>query len=223
MNTTMYDLEYYVNVAKAVFEQQTGEELADLKAHFGAEAMGIAAFAWRFAKQMPERIAPVVMRYLLPLLVRREIRIRHVVSRLLVLLVPVFVGLIGVSPWVVPVVFGERWRPAIPFIQVMSVSAFASALLQPVAPWLLARQVLWGVVGWNVLVSVGGIVGAWLAVRGDWLLLSSAASAGWSMLVLAGAIIAISRREAEQRQTKKTESENPSALRILLSWYAEIF
>ena len=30
-----YDLEYYVNIAKAVFDQQTGEELADIKAHFG--------------------------------------------------------------------------------------------------------------------------------------------------------------------------------------------
>ena len=36
MKTTMYDLEYYVNVAKAVFDQQTGAELADIKAHFGA-------------------------------------------------------------------------------------------------------------------------------------------------------------------------------------------
>jgi hypothetical protein len=35
MKTTMYDLEYYVNVAKNIFDQQTGEELADIKAHFG--------------------------------------------------------------------------------------------------------------------------------------------------------------------------------------------
>ena len=36
MKNTLYDLEYFVNVAKAVFDQQTGEELAEIKKHFGA-------------------------------------------------------------------------------------------------------------------------------------------------------------------------------------------
>ena len=36
MKNTLYDLEYYVNVAKAVFDQQTGDELAEIKKHFGA-------------------------------------------------------------------------------------------------------------------------------------------------------------------------------------------
>ena len=36
MKTTMYDVEYYVNVAKAIFDQQTGEELNTIKTHFGA-------------------------------------------------------------------------------------------------------------------------------------------------------------------------------------------
>jgi len=35
MEQMRYDLEYFVNVAKAVFDQQTGEELAQLKSHFG--------------------------------------------------------------------------------------------------------------------------------------------------------------------------------------------
>ena len=36
MRNTVYDLEYYVNVAKAIFDQQTGDELAEIKKHFGA-------------------------------------------------------------------------------------------------------------------------------------------------------------------------------------------
>lgn len=36
MKTTMYDVEYYVNIAKAIFDQQTGEELNTIKIHFGA-------------------------------------------------------------------------------------------------------------------------------------------------------------------------------------------
>lgn len=35
MKMTVYDVEYYVNVAKAIFDQQTGAELAEIKAHFG--------------------------------------------------------------------------------------------------------------------------------------------------------------------------------------------
>ena len=36
MRNTVYDLEYYVIVAKAIFDQQTGDELAEIKKHFGA-------------------------------------------------------------------------------------------------------------------------------------------------------------------------------------------
>lgn len=56
MKTTMYDLEYYVNVAKAVFDQQTGEELADIKAHFGT-AYHEARIVAMIAVKMLARIA----------------------------------------------------------------------------------------------------------------------------------------------------------------------
>ena len=56
MKTTIYDLEYYVNVAKAVFDQQTGEELADIKAHFG-QAYNEAKIVALVAVKMLARIA----------------------------------------------------------------------------------------------------------------------------------------------------------------------
>ena len=56
MKTTMYDLEYYVNVAKAIFDQQTGEELADIKAHFG-QAYNEAKLVALVAVKMLARIA----------------------------------------------------------------------------------------------------------------------------------------------------------------------
>ena len=52
----MYDLEYYVNVAKAIFDQQTGEELADIKAHFG-QAYNEAKIVALVAVKMLTRIA----------------------------------------------------------------------------------------------------------------------------------------------------------------------
>ena len=52
----MYDLEYYVNVAKAIFDQQTGEELADIKAHFG-QAYNEAKIVALVAVKMLARIA----------------------------------------------------------------------------------------------------------------------------------------------------------------------
>lgn len=35
MEHTLYDLEFYVNVAQEIFDTQTGEELQDIKEHFG--------------------------------------------------------------------------------------------------------------------------------------------------------------------------------------------
>lgn len=56
MKTTMYDLEYYVNVAKAIFDQQTGEELDEIKTHFGA-AYNEAKIVAMVAVKMLARIA----------------------------------------------------------------------------------------------------------------------------------------------------------------------
>lgn len=56
MKRAVYDLEYYVNVAKAMFDQQTGEELADLKAHFG-QAYNEAKLVAIVAVKMLARIA----------------------------------------------------------------------------------------------------------------------------------------------------------------------
>ena len=57
MKKTMYhDLEYYVNVAKAMFDQQTGEELAEIKAHFG-QAFNEAKIVATIAVKMLARIA----------------------------------------------------------------------------------------------------------------------------------------------------------------------
>lgn len=55
-NYGMYDLAYYVNVAKAIFDQQTGEELADIKAHFG-NAYDEAKIVALVAVKMLARIA----------------------------------------------------------------------------------------------------------------------------------------------------------------------
>ena len=56
MKTTMYDVEYYVNVAKAIFDQQTGEELNTIKTHFGA-AYNEARLVALIAVKMFARIA----------------------------------------------------------------------------------------------------------------------------------------------------------------------
>lgn len=48
MKRATYDLAYYVNVARRVFDEQTGEELAELKDHFGGaydEAKSVALLA----------------------------------------------------------------------------------------------------------------------------------------------------------------------------------
>jgi len=44
------------------------------------------------------------------------------------LLAPMFLGLAVVAPDLVPVVFGERWRAAIPVLQLLSLGGIAQAL-----------------------------------------------------------------------------------------------
>ena len=56
MRNTVYDLEYYVIVAKAIFDRQTGEELAEIKKHFGG-AYNEAKIVAMVAVKMLSRIA----------------------------------------------------------------------------------------------------------------------------------------------------------------------
>lgn len=56
LETQTYDLEYFVNVAKAVFDQQTGEELERMKDHFG-KAYDEAKIVAIIAVKMVARIA----------------------------------------------------------------------------------------------------------------------------------------------------------------------
>jgi hypothetical protein len=56
MESQTYDLEYYVNVARAVFAQQTGEELQQIKNHFG-KAYDEAKIVALIAVKMVARIA----------------------------------------------------------------------------------------------------------------------------------------------------------------------
>jgi lipopolysaccharide exporter len=112
----------------------------------GAEALGFYNFAFNLVVQPTLRINPILTRVAFPVfsmvqtdddrLRRGYIKLLHAVS---LVNAPVIFGLSVVAPMAVPMIFGEKWQPAIPLLQIMCVYAFIRSTGNPVGSLVLAR------------------------------------------------------------------------------------
>jgi O-antigen/teichoic acid export membrane protein len=157
----------------------------------GATATGVYSFAWSLATLPGEKITNVIQAVVGPFFaalqddlpaLRRYFRLTN---RLLASLVfPVFLGFALVSADAVPVIFGEKWRPAIPVLTLLVVYAsvqnlyimlghiliarglhrlfswyqFVWLVILPTSFWLVATRTPYGVVGvatvWVVMMPI---------------------------------------------------------------------
>ena len=93
----------------------------------GATALGYYNVAYRLFRMMTQMIGGTVNYVAWPLFSRLQNdlpRLRegfYTVTRLVGLLAyPVFLGIFAVTPDLVPIVFGERWAPSIPVMQILA-------------------------------------------------------------------------------------------------------
>jgi len=96
---------------------------------------------------------------------------------------PCFAGVAIVSPWLVPVVFGEQWLPAVPIMQVLtwmgipqSLAFFNSTILRAMGKpkyglIILCLSAVWNVVGFLLVFRHGLTMVAWVFLAGSLVLL----------------------------------------------------
>jgi lipopolysaccharide exporter len=108
----------------------------------GAQALGYYNFAFGIVMQPQTRINPVVTRVAFPVFARvqdDEDRLRRGYLRVLRVLTSMNAPLLLVAPSLIPLVFGEQWRNAVPLVQVLAVFALIRSTGNPVGSLLLAR------------------------------------------------------------------------------------
>lgn len=148
----------------------------------GAHVLGIYTLAFELAFKPLDAITPVVTRVAFPVLAKIRddiVRVRRGYLAMLRLLstanFPLALGVAAMAPVIVPVVYGEAWRPVIPLVEVLAVVALLRSSGSPVGALLLglgkANWGFWWSAGVTVLqlpglyagIALGDVRGAALA------------------------------------------------------------
>lgn len=153
----------------------------------GARALGLYTLAFRVVIYPVASLVGALGAYLFPKVARLQadpVRVRAVYRAVLVgtlnLVVPPLVAAAVLAPAIVPVL-GDRWRDAIPVMQILVVVAVAQALMAPVGQFMKGL----GRPGWLIWWSVGLtlVIGIALAIGARWGL--SGAAVGFASAHLA--------------------------------------
>ena len=126
----------------------------------GARALGIYTLAFELAFKPLDAITPIVTRVAFPVFasIRDDLdRVRRGYLSMLRLLstvnFPLALGIGAAAPVIIPAVYGEAWRPAIPLVQVLSIVALLRSTGSPVGALLLGLgKPNWGF-RWSVSVA----------------------------------------------------------------------
>ncbi len=139
----------------------------------GAKTLGYYSFAWNLALMPVSRINPILTKTAFPLFSRLQDEIALLragyfkLLRLLSLVnFPLFLGLCAVAPLAVPCIFGEKWLPAVPLVQVFSLVAVFYAIGNPIGSLVLAKGRADLGFWWNASISavqaIAVALSAWL-------------------------------------------------------------
>jgi lipopolysaccharide exporter len=112
----------------------------------GAEMLGFYHLAHLLVIQPVTRLVPVMTRVAFPVFARMQADTSALKSGFLFMLrgltsvsFPALLGLAAVAPWLVPVIFGSEWLPAVPLIQILSLTGLLRSAATPANVLLLAR------------------------------------------------------------------------------------
>jgi len=145
----------------------------------GAQDLGYYNFAFNLVLQPVSRINPVLTRVAFPVLAKMQDDIPKLQKSYLKMMnvlstvnAPVLLGMSAVAPVLVPLVFGTKWIPAIPLLQVLAFYAFIRSTGNPVGSLLLARGRADLGFRWNLAISffispavfIGAKVGASMGI-----------------------------------------------------------
>lgn len=112
----------------------------------GAQALGYYNFSYNLLAQPTARLSGVLTDVAFPLFARLqddpgELRRGYlrILNTIMLLLSPLLIGVTVVAPQLVPTLFGQKWLPAVPLMQLLAVVALLRAHANPVGSLLLAR------------------------------------------------------------------------------------
>ncbi|RUS45289.1 MOP flippase family protein [Cohnella sp. AR92] len=112
---------------------------------FGAEILGMYSFAYNLVIMPVLKINPVLSQVAMPLLAKIQSRNEQLkvayyqMLRILSMVnAPIYAGLIATAPYLIPLVFGDKWESAIVYVQILAVMGYFRSMISPVSSLLVA-------------------------------------------------------------------------------------
>jgi O-antigen/teichoic acid export membrane protein len=112
----------------------------------GAEKLGYYTFAFQLCVMPFQKIFPLISQVSLPIFAKMQDQLGLLRKSYLQLIgvvcyvnAPIYFGLIVVAPYLVPFLFGDKWGPSIPLIQVLAAMVFIRTIIMPMQPLLQAK------------------------------------------------------------------------------------
>lgn len=141
-------------------------------AFLGPVGLGIYVVAYRIMIVFDEVVSMVLRRVTLPVLSRLQQDqaamnegLYRITSASALVVLPVAVGLACLAPDFVPVVFGDKWLPSIPVMQVLAAAAVVQATVTPLRSYVIAMGRLGNELRWICGYTAAQVVGFLVAAQ----------------------------------------------------------
>ncbi|NTV47032.1 MAG: MOP flippase family protein [Chlorobiales bacterium] len=138
----------------------------------GAQSLGFYTLATNLIFQPIARINPILTRVAFPVFAKMQSendRIRNAYYTLLRLLsfinFPLLLGIIAVAPSFVPIIFGEKWLPSVPLIQLLGIAAVLRAVQNPIGSLLLAKGRADIGFKWSLFATLSTVIGVFAGIK----------------------------------------------------------
>ncbi len=137
-----------------------------------AQALGYYSLAWNLAIQPISRISPIVTRVAFPVFAKLQDKIDilrngylNVLKVLSIVNFPILMGMMATAPVLIPVVFGQKWLPAVGLLQILSLVALIRSTGNPVGSLLLAKGRADLGFKWNAMLTFTHVPGIYLGAK----------------------------------------------------------
>jgi O-antigen/teichoic acid export membrane protein len=138
-----------------------------------AQALGYYSLAWNLAIQPILRINPIITKVAFPVFAKVQDNIDvlrkgylDVLKVLSIVNFPILMGMMATAPVLIPVVFGQKWLPAVRLLQILAFVALIRSTGNPVGSLLMAKGRADLGFKWNLTLTItqafGVITGAWV-------------------------------------------------------------
>jgi lipopolysaccharide exporter len=151
-----------------------------------AQALGYYSLAWNLVIAPAAKINPIITKIAFPVFAKVQDKIgllrKGYLSILKVLSIvnfPIMIGMMATAPVLVPVVFGQKWLPAVDLVQILCLVALIRTIQNPVGSLLLAKGRADLGFKWTLVVAITQALGIFIGVR-----IGAISGVAVSMLVL---------------------------------------